>query len=130
MDTDFRVGADVTCSDGPAGKLRQLVIDPAMDSVTHLVVESHAHFGIPVLVPRDRVLAAEPDHVTLTCTQAELQQMDPFEEVMQPNAQVQPGIVGMAAPSLFPAPGFGRWNAPRGRLGYDLSRTSAASLSA
>lgn len=107
MDTDFRVGADVACSDGPAGKLRQLVVDPAADSVTHLVVESQQHFGIPVLVPRDKVARADQDQVTLSCTQAELQQMDPFERVMTPGAQIQPGIVGTAAPSLFPAPGLG-----------------------
>jgi sporulation protein YlmC with PRC-barrel domain len=107
LDTDFRVGADVACSDGPAGKLRQLVVDPAADSVTHLVVESQEHFGIPVLVPRDKVATADEDHVTLTCTQAELHLMDPFEEVMTPGAQIQPGIVGVASPSLFPAPGLG-----------------------
>jgi sporulation protein YlmC with PRC-barrel domain len=107
LDTDFRVGADVRCSDGPAGKLRQLVVDPAADSVTHLVVESQEHFGIPVLVPRDKVATADEDHVTLTCTQAELHLMDPFEEVMTPGAQIQPGIVGVASPSLFPAPGLG-----------------------
>ena len=107
MDTDFRVGAAVECRDGAAGTLRQLVVDPTTDSVTHLVVESREHFGIPLLVPRHQVATAAMDVVRLNYTQAEFTQMDPFEQVMSPGVQGQSGIPGMTAPTLFPAHGLG-----------------------
>ena len=107
MDSDFRVGAAVECRDGAAGTLRQLVVDPATDSVTHLVVESREHFGIPLLVPLHHVAAAETDVVRLNCTQAEFNQMDPFEQVMSSGVEGQSGVPGLTAPTFFPAPGLG-----------------------
>ena len=106
MDTDFRIGADVACSDGPAGRLQHLVVDPVSNVVTHLVVDSQEHFGIPLMVPMHKVAQASPDRVHLNCTQAELKQMDPFEEVMTSGVEGQPGLTG-AIPPLYPTPGFG-----------------------
>jgi sporulation protein YlmC with PRC-barrel domain len=107
MDTDFRVGAAVDCTDGPAGKLQQLVLDPVSESITHLVVESQHHFGIPLLVPLKNVARADQERVVLNCTQAELKQMEPFEEVMSPGIQGQQGLPGMPPSSMSPAPGLG-----------------------
>src|SRR5487761_673448 len=106
MDTDFRVGADVDCSDGPAGRLQHLVGDPASNAVTHIVVDSQEHFGIPLLVPMNKVAQASQERVQLACTQAELKQMDPFEEVVSSGVQGQPGLTG-EIPPMFPTPGFG-----------------------
>lgn len=105
VDTDFRVGADVHCSDGPAGRLQHLVVDPASNIVTHIVVDSREYFGIPLLVPMNVVADASYERVQLQCTQAELKLMDPFEEVMSAGVQGQSGLAG-EMPPMFPTPGF------------------------
>lgn len=79
MDETLHVGAAVVCLDGPAGKLHQVIIDDATDLVTHLVVETQPHFGVLVLVPRDRVASASHDLIQLRCRLAELREMGSFE---------------------------------------------------
>ena len=36
--TEFSMGADASCSDGPCGKLTRLIVDPETQAVTHLVI--------------------------------------------------------------------------------------------
>lgn len=108
MESEFRAGAVVECTDGPAGKLERLVLDPGSEKVTHLVVESQPHFGILVLVPRERVAASDGDTVRLNCTREELKLMDPFEEVMySPPTSQATAVESVPAPYSFPAPGLG-----------------------
>jgi sporulation protein YlmC with PRC-barrel domain len=125
VESEFRAGAAVECTDGHAGKLQRLVIDPGTEKVTHLVVESQPHFGIPVLVPRELVTASDGDTIRLNCTQADLKQMDPFEEVMYtpPSGQTE-GVGSMPAPYSFPAPGLGM--APVGGIGGAFGSASMA----
>lgn len=106
MDIEYHIGAAVDCSDGPAGKLKHLVIDPSADSLTHLVVDAQEHFGIPVLVPIDHVADAGRERVSLRCSQAQLKQMDPYEKVVTSGGDAQSGMAGMAPP-LIPASGIG-----------------------
>jgi hypothetical protein len=35
----FILGGEVTCTDGLAGELRRVVVDPIVRSLTHLIVE-------------------------------------------------------------------------------------------
>lgn len=116
MDIKYHIGAPVECSDGPAGKLKHLVVDPASDSITHLVVDAQEHFGIPVLVPIDQVAEAGPERVRLRCSRDQLRQMDPFEEVVTSGLDAQSGMAGMGAtqglagmaPPLIPGSGIGQ----------------------
>ncbi|HEV7217056.1 MAG TPA: hypothetical protein VGP33_18255 [Chloroflexota bacterium] len=127
MDMEYHIGAAVDCSDGSAGKLKHLVVNPASVSITHLVVDAQEHFGIPVLVPVDQVAEAVPERILLRCTQSQLEQMDPYEEVVEPGVEAQagmPGRLGAAgmggiAPPLIPASGIGEIAAasPAGPLG-------------
>jgi hypothetical protein len=48
--TDFEIEADVSCSDGPCGKVSRLIVDPGTETVTHLVVDPK-HRGRGRLVP-------------------------------------------------------------------------------
>jgi len=79
----LRLGADVRCSDGDCGKIRSLVINPADDAVTHLVVEPAHRQGLGKLVPLrlvDTALAySAGGEVRLHCTMAEFGQLDPAE---------------------------------------------------
>ena len=38
-ETKFTIGARASCSDGHCGAVRRLIIDPATDTVTHLVIQ-------------------------------------------------------------------------------------------
>jgi hypothetical protein len=79
----FRLGANVRCTDGDCGKIRNLVISPADDAVTHLVVEPAHRQGLGKLVPLDLADTASAsttsDEVQLRCTLAEFGQLDPAE---------------------------------------------------
>ena len=85
----FRIGADVRCADGGCGEVRCLVIDPAEDSVTDLVVEEPHRQGLGQLVPLDEVAAATGEAVRLRCSVAEFWQLKPADET-----QFLPGTRG------------------------------------
>jgi hypothetical protein len=79
----FRLGADVRCADGDCGKIRNLVINPGDDTVTHLVVEPAHRQGLGKLVPLRLVDTGvgytAKGEVRLRCTIAEFGQLDPAE---------------------------------------------------
>ena len=78
-ETQFAIGAKASCSDGSCGEVRRLVIDPATDTVTHLVVQpGHRREGAR-LVPVDLVEATAGE-VRLRCTRAEFDQLEHAEE--------------------------------------------------
>jgi sporulation protein YlmC with PRC-barrel domain len=77
--TEFTMGTDASCSDGPCGKLTRLIVDPGTQAVTHLVIEPK-HRGEPTrLVPIDRVDAVAGG-ITLRCTMAEFGKFERAEE--------------------------------------------------
>ena len=66
------LGREVSCSDGPAGRLTDVLVDPDERRVTHLVVEDRD--GTARLVPADLFLrGAQLDKtVVLSCSSADL----------------------------------------------------------
>ena len=77
--TEFTIGARASCSDGPCGEVRRIIVDPAAGTVTHLVIE-HKHRHQPGrLVPLDLV-GTTAGEVRLSCTIAEFDELDPAEE--------------------------------------------------
>jgi hypothetical protein len=38
QETQFAIGARASCSDGPCGEVRRIIMDPAAGTVTHLVI--------------------------------------------------------------------------------------------
>lgn len=75
-------GSPVFCSDGAAGRLGDVVVDPAARRVTHLVVEPHHRHALARLVPVE--LMGDPDatpgSLSLRCTRAELRSQEPVAE--------------------------------------------------
>ena len=68
----LELGRPVNCTDGPFGKLADVVIDPTKRRVMYLVVEPHddhgkaRHVAITLAKPRDRVqLAIKDDGIGL-----------------------------------------------------------------
>jgi sporulation protein YlmC with PRC-barrel domain len=78
-ETQFTLGAKAHCSDGSCGEVRRLIIDPAANTVTHLVVQPGHRQEDARLVPVDLVKATAGE-VRLRCTRAEFDRLDPAEE--------------------------------------------------
>jgi len=79
------IGAAAACRDGFPGELKSLVVDPAAQTVTHLVIEPTHHHGtgqgLARLVPLDHADAtAEP--IGLHYTEAEFKDLSPAEETL------------------------------------------------
>jgi sporulation protein YlmC with PRC-barrel domain len=89
----FTIGSEVSCTDGDAGELTRVVVDPVADVLTHLVVEPKGRLGLARLVPIDLVFAGEAGKpIQLGCTLAEFAHLDPAEET-----QFVPGTQGYEA---------------------------------
>jgi sporulation protein YlmC with PRC-barrel domain len=78
-DTEFAMGATASCVDGPGGKVSRVIIDPATETVTHLVIEPKHRFGVGRLVPLDLVETTAGD-IRLRCTVEEFGALEPAEE--------------------------------------------------
>jgi sporulation protein YlmC with PRC-barrel domain len=78
-ETTFTTGVDATCTDGACGEVIRVVIDPVLQTVTHLVVEPKHRQGLGRLVPLALVDAGE-EEVRLRCTIDEFDKLDAAEE--------------------------------------------------
>lgn len=80
MAAEFTLGAKANCSDGYCGVIRRTILDPATDTVTHLVIEPRHRGELGRLVPVELVDAAG-EEIALRCTIAEFEGLDPAEEI-------------------------------------------------
>ena len=86
----LELGSTVNCTDGPFGKLADIVIDPTTRRVTHLVVErSQVELGKARLVPIELSSAEEGETaaIMLRCSAEEAEQLE-FVEVKIGRAHV------------------------------------------
>jgi sporulation protein YlmC with PRC-barrel domain len=90
--TEFTIGAQATCTDGPCGEVIRVVVDPVAQEVTHLVVEPSQREGLGRLVPLSLVGASSQQEIQLTCTQADFTALDSAEETL-----FVPGTAGYEA---------------------------------
>ncbi|HXL94699.1 MAG TPA: PRC-barrel domain-containing protein [Streptosporangiaceae bacterium] len=89
--TQFTIGADVSCSDGPCGTVIRVVLNPVAEELTDLVVEPTHRQGLGRLVPLSLVDASTGE-IRLSCTIAEFERLDSAEET-----EFVPGTAGYAA---------------------------------
>jgi hypothetical protein len=120
--TPLQLGRPVTCSDGPAGSLSDVVIDPHERRVSHLVVEEPN--GAARLVPAELLVHGwTPDlEVVLSCSTADVSSRTTIRSFSYvgrletfPESDEQ-GDVGVE--DLRALPGFG--GADFGEFGADL----------
>ena len=71
----FTIGARASCTDGHCGGVRRLIIDPATEIVTHLVIQPGHRQEAGRLVPVRLVETADGD-IRLRCTRAEFGELD------------------------------------------------------
>ena len=77
----FTIGTEVSGSDGPVGKLSRVIVDPTVEEVTHLAVEPEHRPDLGRLVPLDLVeFGGAGGGITLRCTKAEFENLDPAED--------------------------------------------------
>ncbi len=89
--TQFTIGAQASCTDGPCGEVSRVVVDPVAEAVTHLVVEPTGRQGLGRLVPLGLVTASAQE-VQLACTLAEFAALASAEETL-----FAPGTAGYEA---------------------------------
>jgi len=77
--TLFTIGAKVSCSGEPCGKLTRVIIDPIGRTLTHIVVEPRQEER-GRLVPIRLVVASTPDAIELSCSMHEFNQLDPSQD--------------------------------------------------
>jgi uncharacterized protein YrrD len=78
-ETDFEIGATAHCTDGSCGELRRIVIDPATDTVTHLVIE-HKHGHEPGRLVPVHLVEAAAGEIRLSCTLTQFASLQHAEE--------------------------------------------------
>jgi len=79
-ETELAIGARVSCADGPCGEIRRIIVDPATDTVTHLVVQPGHRRDAGRLVPV-HLVETTAGEVRLRCTRAEFDKLDHAEEL-------------------------------------------------
>jgi sporulation protein YlmC with PRC-barrel domain len=104
-ETEFAMGAEASCADGPAGKVTRVIIDPVTETVTHLVIEPKNWLGAAGrLVPLDLV-EATADGLRLRCTVEEFGGLEAAEETEVVDGVVGGlGLGGLYSPMGLPSP--------------------------
>ena len=75
---DISLQAEVVCQDGTRGRLECIILNPINDRITHLAIGTGGLVGQAYLVPLAFVRHSSPERIELTCTSAELVEMEPF----------------------------------------------------
>jgi len=103
-ETEFAMGAEAACTDGPGGKVTRVIVDPVTETVTHLVVAPRLWPGGARLVPLDLV-ETTADGIRLRCTVEEFGQLGAAEETEVLDGVVGGlGLGGLYAPTGLPSP--------------------------
>src|SRR5580704_16733637 len=81
-ETEFAMGATASCADGPGGKVSRVIIDPATETVTHLVIQPKHRLGVGRLVPLDLVdlVDTTAGDIRLRCTVEEFGGLEAAQE--------------------------------------------------
>ena len=97
-ETEFAMGAMASCVDGPGGRVSRVIIDPATETVTHLVIEPKHRLALGRLVPLDLVDTTKGD-IRLRCTVEEFGRLEPAQE-----AELIDDVIGGLNPPVGGAP--------------------------
>jgi hypothetical protein len=80
MSAEFTMGARASCTDGFCGVITRAILDPAAETVTHLVIQPRHGADEGRLVPI-ALVDEEAGEIRLRCTLAEFGALEPAEEV-------------------------------------------------
>jgi sporulation protein YlmC with PRC-barrel domain len=105
-ETEFAMGATASCVDGPGGKVSRVILDPATQTVTHLVIEPKHKMGLGRLVPLDLVDTTAGE-LRLRCTVEEFGELEPAQEAElldDVSGSLGPGAMNAAMGVSAPVP--------------------------
>ncbi len=77
---DIPLNVDVHCPDGRCGRSTHIIINPATEQVTHLVVREQWPSWTERVVPVGWIVATTRDIIVLDHTREEFTQLDPFNQ--------------------------------------------------
>ena len=101
--SQFTIGTEASGSDGAVGTLIRVIVDPTVEEVTHLVIEPEHRPDLGRLVPLDLVDFNDPsDGISLRCTKAEFENLDPAEDTQIIPASDAYGGYGAGQVSYMP----------------------------
>lgn len=132
FNVELKEGTSVFTSGGKeVGKINRIILDPATNEVTHLVVQKGWLFSEDKVVPFEMVNSADEDKVVLNKDRENFEELPPFEEshfVRTRDADLSPGerssspsgdVSRGGNPRYSFAPAY-YWYPPVGYLGYPL----------
>jgi hypothetical protein len=103
--TEYAIGAQVYCEQGPCGELVRVVVDPIKRAITHLVVEQRHSQEVGRLVPIDFVESATEQELRLRCNLDDFASLEPAEETKF--VQAPAGQWGYGQRQMMMLPFFG-----------------------
>lgn len=77
---EFPLDAEVHCTDGRCGRSTHVVLNPATDQITHLVVRGRRPSSVERLVPVMLVARTAAEVILLDCTREEFARLEPFNQ--------------------------------------------------
>jgi sporulation protein YlmC with PRC-barrel domain len=92
--------AEIHCTDGAGGNATALVLNPATQVATHLVIDPKGHGHDEYLLPLDLVAESNAKRIDVRCSRAELDQLATFTMMVQVESQ---GLDRMDAQALMGA---------------------------
>lgn len=78
---DIALDAQVRFSEGGAGEITRVVVNPITGEMTHIVVKAKGSFEVEYLVPVNEISDSTPKDVSLAITLNDLRLMDTFETI-------------------------------------------------
>jgi sporulation protein YlmC with PRC-barrel domain len=78
---EFPLDADVHCTDGRCGRSSYIVINPASEQITHIVVRERRTSRVERLVPVKLVANTAAEAILLNCSQEEFSKLEPFNQM-------------------------------------------------
>jgi hypothetical protein len=128
MSAEFTMGVRASCVDGFCGVVTRAILDPAAETVTHLVIQPRHRPDEARLVPVALVAPVDGQarEIRLRCTLAEFRALEPAEEV---EFTADAGVGGAAREAtILPYSNVGGFGAadPAGGVGMAASQSILA----
>lgn len=119
MELELKEGTSVFTAGGEeVGKINRLVLEPATNEVTHIVVQKGWLFAEDKVVPIDWVASATEERVVLNENTGDFDELPPFEETHFIRVTEE-----VSSPADYPtyryAPAY-YWYPPHGYIGYPV----------
>ncbi len=89
MKKNFPLNADVHCTDGFFGRSTHLLINPATEKVTHIVVQRRKEKQQQFMVPVRFIKESTPELILLNLTREKLKNLETFNRIYFSKRQIQ-----------------------------------------